>query len=274
MNDDVQIAGWAPLSSSLSFTLNTQPRTSFDARGDLNFHLFLALDAPCTTAILTWRLYDAPRSTTRLTGSGYGKESLLIANLAGAAAVGAIFRLGAGRRPVSFTGLASFKSRNPQLRSHSVVGIFQRNLQVITQIGAALGGGTAGASATPAEDIVETEEIAEDVFYPAEAGRTPGLSSAAGNTGMAKVVVTLSLLGVSEYAVSFGSFLEFFFGAGIAWIFVRVKANSQPAIGTLYFYISGGAANFQHLVIISFTHSALLITSRLKFALLKLGKFI
>src|SRR4030095_1162644 len=164
MDDDIQIAGRPTLRARLSFTLNTQPGTGLHTGRNLNFHLLFALAPPCAPAFLTRMLHDATSTTTGLTGSRYRKESLLITDLARATTVGAVFRLRAVRRAVSLTLFASFKTRDTQLRSHSVVRIFERNLKVITQIGAALRDRATGASATATKDVVETKKIPEDIF--------------------------------------------------------------------------------------------------------------
>ena len=76
MDNDIQVAGWTALRAGFSFTLNPQPRTSFDARRNLDFHLFLALDATGAPAILTRCLYYATGAATRLAGSRYGEEKV------------------------------------------------------------------------------------------------------------------------------------------------------------------------------------------------------
>src|SRR5258706_13004156 len=137
MDDDIQIPARPPLRARLASALNPQPGPGFHARRNLHFHLLFALETPRAPAFLTRMLHDATSTTTGLTGSRHGKESLLITDLPSATAVGAVFRLRAVCRAVSLTGFAKFKTRDPQLRSHSVVSIFKRNFQVVTQIGAA-----------------------------------------------------------------------------------------------------------------------------------------
>ena len=107
------------------------------------------------------------------------------------------------RRAIPCTRFASFQTRNAKLRGHSVVGIFQSDLQVITQICAALRGGATGASATTAKDIVEPKKIPEDVFDTAETGRAPCLAAATGNSCMPKVIVALPLGRISKHTVGF-----------------------------------------------------------------------
>src|SRR5258705_4494875 len=203
MNDDIQIAGRSALRARLSFTWDPQVGASFNGRQNIYFHLLFALETPRAPAFRTRMLHDATSATTRLTGSRHGKESLLITDLAGATAVGAVFRLGAVRRSVSLTAFAGFKTRNAKLSSHSVVGIFERNLEVVAQVSAALRGRPAGASPASAKDVIEPKKVPEDIFNATETGRSPGLSGATGYAGMSKVIVTLPLGGVSKHTVGF-----------------------------------------------------------------------
>jgi hypothetical protein len=148
-------------------------------------------------------LHDATSATTGLTGSRHGKESLLVTDLTGATAVSAAFGLRTVRRSVSLTAFASFKTRDAQLRSHSVVGIFERNLEVVAQVGAPLRGRAAGASTATAKDVVEAKKVPEYIFDTTETGRSPGLSGAAGNARVSKVIVTLPLGGIGKDTVGF-----------------------------------------------------------------------
>jgi hypothetical protein len=207
-------------------------------------------------------LHDATSTTTGLTGSRYRKESLLITDLARATTVGAVFRLRAVRRAVSLTLFASFKTRDTQLRSHSVVRIFERNLQVVTQIGAALRGRATGASATATKDVVEPKKIPEDIFDAPETRRSPGLSGATGNAGMSKVIVTLPLGGIGKHTVGFRQFFELLFSSRIVLIRIRMMTSRQTAVGALQLLIGSSTVNAQYLVIISFTHLEFPKTSR------------
>ena len=143
--------------------------------------------------------------------------------------VGAGFRLRSGRRAVAFAGFAGFQTRDAQLRGHSVAGFFQRDLQVVTKIGAALRCRAARAAATTAKHIAETKQIAEDVFDATEARRAPACAGAAGNSCMTKAVVTLALFGIGQHAVGFGCFLELLFRGRVVRILVRVITYSPDA---------------------------------------------
>ena len=92
---------------------------------------------------------------------------------------------------------------------------FERDLEVVAEIGAAL---RAAAPSAAAEQIAEAEHVAEDVGEVAELveDRRIEARATAGRAAHARVaeaVVGGALLGVGEHAVRFGGFLELLFGA-------------------------------------------------------------
>src|SRR5204863_8202545 len=124
--------------AGLSFTLDPQPGACLDSSRDLNFHLLFALNATSAPTVSAGILHHATCAATGLASPGYRKESLLIANLSAAATVAACLRLGARSSAISFTSFASFQTRNTQLGSHAVIGIFERDLEVVTKVSATL----------------------------------------------------------------------------------------------------------------------------------------
>ena len=257
VNNDIEISGRTAVGAGLAFTLNAQTRTGLDARRDFHFHRFFTFDAAGAFAIATWRADDAARAATYMTRSRYGKEALLITHLARAAAGLAVLRIGTRRSADAFTFLAGFQSRDTQLRRHAGGGFLERNFEIVAQVRAALCRRPARARASATKDITEAKQIAEDVFDAAKAGRAPACSRAARYTRMPKTIVTPPLLGIGKDRVSFGGFLEFFFGGRVVGVFVGMMAHRQPAIGALDFLIGRRATNFQNFVVISFAHSGI-----------------
>src|SRR6267142_4119275 len=100
MDHYIKVPRRTSLSAGFSFTLNAQTRAGFHSCRDLHFHLLLSLDAASAPAAGAGILYDATGAATGLAGSSNGKKSLLITNLAGAAAVAAVFRLSPSSRAV------------------------------------------------------------------------------------------------------------------------------------------------------------------------------
>ena len=130
-------------------------RSFANSSRDLNFHLLLALESAHAPALGAGAFYNATRATTGLAGSSYGKESLLITDLTGSAAIAAILRLSTGGGPVAFARFTGFQSGDAQLRGHTVVGFFECDLEIVTKVSTALRCRTASPCARSAKDIIK-----------------------------------------------------------------------------------------------------------------------
>ena len=89
------------------------------------------------------------------------------------------------------------------------------------------------AGAARAKHVAEPKEIAQNVFNVTETGRTPGCTGGAGDSGMAKTIVTLALFSIREHGVSFRGLFEFFFRISVSLIFVRMILMSETPVGAL-----------------------------------------
>src|SRR5713226_3114892 len=158
----------------------------------------------------------------------------------------------------SHAPLRGIRDKYAQLRSHPTGRFLERNLQVISEVRASLCHRSARTRACPAKDITKPKQIAKNVFNSAEAGRAPACSRATRYTGMAKAIITLSLLCVGEHRISLGRFFELLFGRCVIRILVRVMTHSQSAISALDLLIGGGPANTKNFVIVSLTHLTLI----------------
>ena len=78
---------------------------------------------------------------------------------------------------------------------------------------------------------------------PPKPGAPQAWPSPAGNACVAKMIVTLALVGISQHAICFGRFFEFFFRARVARVFVGVILDRQSAVRTFHFLVSGGATD-------------------------------
>ena len=98
-------------------------------------------------------------------GARHGEESLLISQLAGAAALRAGDRLGAGRCAVAFAGLAGFVAGNLDVGFNTLCRLLELDLEVVAKIRAALRAGAAAAAAESenvaeaAKDVLEAREL-------------------------------------------------------------------------------------------------------------------
>ena len=134
--------------------------------------------------------------------------------------------------------------------------LFERDLEIVAEIGAAL----RPAAAAAAEDVAETEDVAEpaeDVLKPGEDG---GIEARSGggrraHAGMAEAIVQAALLRVGEDGVRLGGFLELVFGGLVPRIAIRVVLHRQLAVGALDLVVVRRPGNPENFVIITLAHA-------------------
>src|SRR5581483_8913669 len=183
-------------------------------------------------------------------GTADAEEALLVAHLPASAAGAACHRGLARRQSGAMAGRARFVPADLHFLGRAEDRLFEVEFQVFAHIGAAL----LPTAAAPAEEVPETEQVAENVAEVLENG---GIKShAAGRSPahprMPEAVVLCALLRIHQNAVSLGAFLEFLFGAGIIGIAVGMVLQRHLAVGALDLLLAGGAADAQHLVIVAF----------------------
>src|ERR1700733_10099365 len=99
------------------------------------------------------------------------------------------------------------------------------------------------SAAHPAKNIGEMRENIVRILVMPEIIRA--------NTFVAETVVPGALIAIAQYLVSFGRFLEFFFGFFIIRISVRMKLHSELAIRFLYLIDRRRPNDFENLIIIT-----------------------
>ena len=78
--------------------------------------------------------------------------------------------------------------------------------------------------------------------------------------GMSEAIVTRTFVGVAEYRVGLGAFLEFFFRVGVALIAIRVVLQREFPIGALDIALAGIARYAEYLVIVTSAHAFATLT--------------
>src|SRR5271163_1509535 len=196
VEDDVEIACRAAVGARLAFTGDAQSRARVDAGGNAELDGFFALDAALAAAFGAALANNLARALAGGAGARDGEETLLIGELAAAAAglagryTGAFFGAGA------VAGFAVFLAGELDFSSDSGGGFLESARHIVAKIGAALR--TAAATATAGKNILEAEEVAEDVVEILEyCSVKSGTGSSAGKTGMAVGVVDLFLLRIA-----------------------------------------------------------------------------
>jgi hypothetical protein len=116
---------------------------------------------------------------------------------------------------------------------------FQIDAEIISTLRTIAAAPSPGSAEHPAEEVSkEIAEILEDDFFETAAA---GAEAATVHAGVTEAVVTLSLVGTREYAISLGSFLEFFFRNGIARIAIGVILHREFAISRLKLLLGAGS---------------------------------
>ena len=138
-------------------------------------------------------------------------------------------------------------------------GLLERDLEVVAEVRAALRA-AAPPAAAGAEQVAETEHVAEDVGEVAELREDRRVESGrpaagAGDAGMAEAIIRGALLGVGEDGVRFRALLELFFREIIARVAIRMMFHREPAIRTLDFGVARGLGDLEHLVVVALAHA-------------------
>src|SRR6185312_10765488 len=182
-----------------------------------------------------------------------GEEALLRAHLARAAAEVARRRRRAGRCAGSTAGLAVFLARNLNRGLGAFRRFLERDLEVVTEVGAAL---RTAAAASAAEEIAEPEDVAEaaeDVLETGEDVRIePPRAGRARDARVSEAVVCGALVGVREDRVRLRALLESLFRLVIAGIAVRVVLQRKLSVRALDLAVTRRALDREDLVVIAF----------------------
>ena len=155
------------------------------------------------------------------------------------------------QRPAPAAGVTRLLSRDLDVGFGTLGGFFERDLEVVPKIGAAL------LAAPPPAAVAEAENVAEpteDVFEAGEDRRGESAGRGAAEACMAEPVVDMPLVGVGQHAVRFGGRLELFLGVPVSRIAIRVVLQRQLAVRALDRLIVGSLRDTEDLVVVALTH--------------------
>ena len=110
---------------------------------------------------------------------------------------------------------------NRDFRLSAEEGLFEFQVDILAQVGAALG--TGATTRTSAENVSETKEVAENVAEILKDGRVKTHASSAAYASMTKAIVQRTFFAIGEDRVGLTGFLEFLFRVGIIRIAIRMK---------------------------------------------------
>src|SRR4030095_9475621 len=134
---------------------------------------------------------------------------------------------------------------------HAFGSTFERDLEIVTKIGAALCCRPARATASAAKHIATTKQVSKDVFDAAKSRRAQRTSAgAARHSRMTEPVVTLPLFGTRQHTVSLGGFLKTLFRSLVVRIFIRVVLDCETPVGRLQLLLRGRTVHAKHFIIV------------------------
>src|SRR5436190_14635652 len=158
MNDDVEMTRRAAAGTRFAFAREPQLLSGGDASRNLHCDFAVARHAAGAAAALARLGYHTPGSAALRTGASDGEETLLKPNLALAAALRTRRRRRSGRGPGTVAALAVLLTGNLDRGLGPARRLFERNLEVVAQVGAAL---RPAATSRSTEQVAEAEDVAE-----------------------------------------------------------------------------------------------------------------
>src|SRR5690606_31181466 len=153
-------------------------------------------------------------------------------------------------------GAAFLDGRDADRLLGAARGFFQRDLEVVAQVGAAIDVRAPAATAAGAAKQV-AEDVAEGIGEAAlEALRAGACAHRRVDAGVAVAVVGGFLLRVGEHLVGLLGLLEFLFRVLAVRIAVRVVLHGQLAVGLLDLVVASVPIDAEDFVVIPFGHDA------------------
>src|SRR4029077_6221459 len=181
------------------------------------------------------------------------EEALGVSHPAVTAAHRTGLRLGAGLGAGAGAGLAGHRGWNADLRILASECLLQRDLHIVTQIGATLATAATTAAGRHAENAFKQigKRSAE---IGAEAGRPT--AHAVLKCGMTKTVISGALVRILEDLIGLVDFLKAMLGCLVAGMAIRMALHRLLAKCSFYVAVAGSAVNLQGLVIAPLGHQS------------------
>jgi hypothetical protein len=229
---DVKIARPTTGKPRFPFAIEAQPRPFIDACRNRDLNRLLALGAPCTPAILAAIFNHLASALTSITGPTDPEEPLLEDDLSGSVTSGASRGLGARLGTASLAGPTGSHLGDLDLRLKPLEGVRQFDLEVVTQVCAALATPAALGPTAPAATEDVSEEVIEGVRKIPEIAKILE-TGASPRTLETEAVVGSPLFRIRENRLGLGGFLEALLCRGVAWIAVGMVCERLAAIRLL-----------------------------------------
>src|ERR1039458_6535359 len=255
LEEDVEIARRSAVRAGLAFGRQAYARIIIHSRRNRDLELALNLPEAVAAALAARVADDLARTAAGAASAPDGEETLLIQNLTAAVACGALGWSAAGLRSRAGAPVAAVHARHLDVGVNTEHRLFERQLQVVAHILAALRTVAPPAAGASAEQIADVEEVPQDI---AEIGKSIGVETRrAGRTLQPCVAITVvsgALLRIAQNAVSFRRRLKILLGVGAVRIAVGMELERELAVCALDLRIAGVLADTQYFVIVSFRH--------------------
>src|SRR5690606_24701476 len=202
------------------------------------------------------------------TDLGEGDDAAAAADLTGAAAGGTGDFLGTGFRAGAVAALAGDGTAEGDFPFGALGRFFERDFEVVAQIGAVAVGTAASTAAT--EKLLENatsaattaagvEDFAEDVEGIVESTAASAGAARTGAAGLLEGGVTVAVVGgpflrVLEDFVGLGDFFEHLLGLLVTGVFVRVILDGLLAVGFFELVFGRAFLDAEQFVVIGLSH--------------------
>src|ERR1019366_5962949 len=172
LEEDVQIARRSAVRAGLAFGRQPYAGIVIDSRRNRNLEFALDLPEAVAAALAARVADDLARPAAGAASAADGEKPLLIQNLAAAVACGALRGSAAGLGSGAAAVVAAIHARHLDVGVHPEDRLFERQLQVVADILAALRAVAAPPAASSTEQIAKVEEVSQDI---AEIGKSFGI---------------------------------------------------------------------------------------------------
>ena len=250
--ENIEIARGTASGTGFALAGEPDPRAVLDARRHIDREAAFARHMPAAAAGRAGVVDDVAAPVAMRAGSLDREEALLGADAPLAATGGTVPRLRASPRAGPGALLAGDGGRQGERSDLAEESLFERDLHIVAQIGAARG--TAPAAA-PVHHVAE--KIVENIRH--RRGEAVGGAKARAvlEGGVPIAVIARALLRVGQRLIGFVQFLEFDLGVVIAGITVRMAIHRRLAEGRLEFAFRAAAGNAQNVIKAAFRHLSL-----------------
>ncbi len=249
---DVEVAGRSAVAAGLAFAGKPDPVAIVDARGYLDRQRAGLAHPPAAVTALAGIGNHRARALAGRAGLLDREETLLHADLAGAAAGRTLRGLGALLRAAAVADLAGDLRRHFDRDGIAADGTFEIEPEFVTEIGAPENLRAAAARAA-AENIAEY--VAEYVAEALRAEPAGAAHAGAAQAVVAEAVVRGPLVAVAQNLVGLLDLLELAVRTRVVLVAVRVVLHGEATIRLLDLVSRSRLRDPQYLVIVAFCHA-------------------